>query len=135
MLIPGPLSEQQWALLTTMWDLDRPATQRQIVRHMMDLGAYMDWRVLDVQLRRLVEKGIVEPVDRVETGKGRPWRYRVRQSRDELLAETISELFSILPLDRDDQALILEVFEERLREPELAEERLREPELAEAASS
>lgn len=120
MNLPGPLSEQQWAILSTMWDLGRAATQREIVRHMNDLGHYMDWRVHDVQLRRLVEKGIVGHVGRAVTGKGRPWRFEVRLSREELLAETIGDCFSMLPLEAHDEKLIVELLEERLREPELA---------------
>ena len=119
MNLTGPLTEQQWAIMCALLVMDG-ATQRELMRHLVSVGTRIDRRVFHIQLGRLEEKGLIRS-ERLEKGYGRPHRYWSKVTREQLVSMTVGDLFAFLPLQPEDRQLVLELFDERFEEPELAE--------------
>jgi predicted transcriptional regulator len=92
------MGELEQAVLETLWDLDRPASGRQV--HERLSGRDLAYTTVMTVLDRLVGKGVL-----TKERDGRAFRYAPRMSRAEMTAELMREALDGTGADRD-QALV-----------------------------
>ena len=92
------LGELEQAVLETLWDLDRPASGREV--HERLSGRDLAYTTVMTVLDRLVRKDVP-----TKERDGRAFRYAPRMARAEMTAELMREALDSTGADRD-QALV-----------------------------
>ena len=105
------LSEREMNVMQVLWKYENPMTVTEIVESEKELTT----PTVHTVLRKLLDKGYVQVIDTVQTGKVFARRYKAKKTQDEEIEEKIKELSDMLELEEvyTDAHRSREIFEEK----------------------
>ena len=89
------LSEREMNVMQVLWKYEKPMTVTEIVESEKELTT----PTVHTVLRKLLDKGYVQVIDTVQTGKVFARRYKAKKTQDEEIEEKIKELSDMLELE------------------------------------
>ena len=81
------LSEREMNVMQVLWKYEKPMTVTEIVESEKELTT----PTVDTVLRKLLDKGYVQVIDTVQTGKVFARRYKAKKTQDEEIEEKIEK--------------------------------------------
>ena len=81
------LSEREMNVMQVLWKYEKPMTVTEIVESEKELTT----STVDTVLRKLLDKGYVQVIDTVQTGKVFARRYKAKKTQDEEIEEKIEK--------------------------------------------
>ena len=87
------LSEREMNVMQVLWKYEKPMTVTEIVESEKELTT----PTVHTVLRKLLDKGYVQVIDTVQTGKVFARRYKAKKTQDEEIEEKIRNKFDLTP--------------------------------------